>query len=119
MARADSGQLTPSFAEIYVDEILADCVRHLRVLADEKGVSLDFSSNGEMPMQADENLLRHLFLNLLDNAIKYNREGGTVNVSCENYLVTITDSGTGITAEEQPKIFERFFRSDKSRTRGR
>ncbi len=118
LARADSGQLRPQFTEIYLDELLADCVRHVRVLAEKKSVSIYLSLNGEMPMQADENLLRQLFLNLLDNAIKYNRDGGTVSITCENYLITIADSGTGIPAEEQPKIFERFFRSDKSRTRG-
>lgn len=122
LARADSGQLKPQFTEIYLDELLAECVRHVRVLADKKDVSLQFSSDGEMPTSGDENLLRELLLNLLDNAVKYNRVGGNVSVSAEtadgHYSIIIADTGIGIPKEDHEKIFERFFRSDKARTRG-
>ena len=122
LARADSGQLKPQFTEIYLDELLAECIRHVRVLAEKKNVTLDFSSRCEMPLIGDENLLRELFLNLLDNAIKYNQQGGTVSISAEKsdkeYRVFIADSGAGILEDERVKIFERFFRSDKARTRG-
>jgi signal transduction histidine kinase len=60
-------------------------------------------------------------LNLLDNAIKYTREGGSVTVSCRRaggeYELSIADTGQGIPVELQPRIFERFFRADKARTR--
>ncbi len=122
LARADSGQLKPQFTEIYLDELLAECIRHVRVLAEKKNVTLDFASRCEMPMRGDENLLRELFLNLLDNAIKYNQNGGKVSISAEKsdkqYQVSIADSGTGIPEDEQAKIFDRFFRTDKARTRG-
>ena len=117
LARADSGQFKPHFADVYVDEILADCIRHIRVLAEKRYVSLSFSSSGEMPMSGDEDLLRRLFINLLDNAIKYNRPGGSVTVNCENYRVTVCDTGSGVPADVQPKIFERFFRVDPARSR--
>lgn len=125
LARADSGQLRPEFSNIYLDELLAECVRHVRVLGEKKMISIDFPFVGkmpEMPMCGDENLLRELFLNLLDNAIKYNGEGGKVSViagkSDKNYVVTVADTGNGIPDDEQAKIFDRFFRSDKARTRG-
>lgn len=117
LARADSGQLKPQFAELYVDEILADCIRHMRTLAEKKKVSLNLISNGELPFRGDENLLHRLFLNLLDNAIKYNRPGGSVTVECEDYRITVSDTGNGIPLEVQARIFERFFRVDSARSR--
>ncbi len=121
LARADSGQFKADFAEIYLDEMLADCVRVVRVLAEKQNVSLRFSVAGEMPMRGDEQLLRRLFINLLDNAIKYNRDGGQISVGGEKtegvYRITISDTGAGISIEEQTKIFERFYRADKARSR--
>ncbi len=121
LARADAGQFRANFAEIYLDEILSDCVRAVRVLAEKRNVSLNFSANQEMPMRGDEQLLRRLFINLLDNAIKYNRTGGAVSIAAEktseNYRVTVGDTGAGISKDEQTKIFERFYRADKARSR--
>jgi len=121
LARADAGQLQARFAPVYLDEIVSDCARSISVLAQKKQVSLNFSSDAEMPLNGDESLLRRLFLNLLDNAIKYNREGGTVSVVClknaESFLVEIIDSGAGIPPTEQTHIFERFYRVDKARSR--
>lgn len=121
LARADAGQLQARVAPVYLDEIVGECVRSIGVLAQKKQVSLDFSSDAEMPMNGDESLLRRLFLNLLDNAIKYNREGGTVSVIClknaESYLVEITDTGAGVPLAEKEHIFDRFYRVDKARSR--
>jgi heavy metal sensor kinase len=121
LARADAGQLQARFAPVYMDEIVGECVRSIGVLAQKKNISLDFSSGAEMPYSGDESLLRRLFLNLLDNAIKYNHEGGTVSVVClknaESYTVEIIDSGAGIPIAEQTNIFDRFYRLDKARSR--
>ena len=72
-------------------------------------------------MRADEALLRRMILNLLDNAIKYTPAGGRVTVLCgrsgAEYALSVTDSGEGIPAELQQRVFERFFRVDKARTR--
>ena len=121
LARVDSGQYRANFTEIYLDELLADCVRKVRVLADKRNVALEFTAAHELPMRGDEQLLQRLFINLLDNAIKYNRIGGHISVEAEKsgdkYRVTITDTGAGISKDEQAKIFERFYRSDKARSR--
>ncbi len=121
LARVDSGEYKSNFTEIYLDELLADCVRNLHVLAEKRNVSLTLSAHEEMPMRGDEQLLHRLFLNLLDNSIKYNREGGSVSITAEKsgkkYQITITDTGAGIPADEQTKIFERFYRADKARSR--
>jgi two-component system, OmpR family, sensor kinase len=121
LARADAGQFEPHFAPVYLDEIVSDSVRSIRVLADHKTVGLSFSAPVEMPFEGDEELLHRLFLNLLDNAVKYSRPGGAVSVICDStdggFSVAISDSGEGIPAEEQEKVFERFYRLDKARSR--
>jgi signal transduction histidine kinase len=62
-----------------------------------------------------------MLLNLLDNAIKYSPPGSTVNLTCrrenDHYVVSVSDNGPGIPADLQPRIFERFFRADKARSR--
>jgi len=121
LARADAGQFRTHFEPVYLNDIVADSVRSIGVLAREKNIRIEVSTNEEMPMDADEALLRRLFLNLLDNAVKYNRNGGSVSVAGEtsngHYRVQIADSGPGIASSEQPFIFDRFYRSDKSRNR--
>lgn len=121
LARADSGQFKANLTEIYLDELLADCLRKVRVLAEKRHISLNFSTLEEMPMRGDESLLRRLFMNLLDNAIKYNRDGGQICVSgkktADSYRITIADTGAGVSKEERAKIFERFYRADKARSR--
>lgn len=121
LARADSGQLKPQLTPVYLDEILVECVRAVGSLAKKRDIKLVFSVPAEMPLTGDETLLHRLFLNLLDNAIKYNTEGGTVTIAVQSgveyHYVTISDTGTGIGKDDQPKIFDRFYRSDKSRTR--
>jgi heavy metal sensor kinase len=121
LARADAGQFRTHFAPVYLDEIVSDAARSIRVLADQRTVSLSFSATAEMPFEGDEELLHRLFLNLLDNAVKYSRLGGAVSVICESiegkYNVGISDSGSSLAVEVQARIFERFYRLDKARGR--
>jgi signal transduction histidine kinase len=74
-----------------------------------------------MPIHADESLLRRMVLNLLDNAIKYTPAGGEVHIRCEQtdafYRVTVRDNGQGVPSDLHARIFERFFRVDKARSR--
>lgn len=120
LARADSNQFKVNFQDLYLDEVLADCVRNVRVLGEKQNIKIEVVS-AEMPFKGDEQLLRRLFINLLDNAIKYNRRGGDVTIVgkslSNNYQILISDTGPGILDSEKTKIFERFYRSDKSRTR--
>ena len=121
LARADAGEFRVNYTEIYLDELLTDCVRAVRVLADEQNITLNLDIKQEMPIYGDEQLLRRLLINLLDNAIKYNRKGGAVSIAAEKdlkvYKLKISDTGTGIPIDEQTKIFDRFYRSDKARSR--
>ena len=121
LTRADAGQYPLQLRELYLDELTTDVLRRTRSLAISKGITLTSAIQPELPVQADEDLLRRMLLNLLDNAIKYTPGGGKVNVECrregDEYVLRVTDTGTGIPAELQSRIFERFFRADKARSR--
>jgi len=121
LTRADAGQYPLQPRDFYLEELVSECVHSARTLALAKRITLNFDDASEFPIHADESLLRRMILNLLDNAIKYTPEGGRVTVACgrqgREYALSITDTGTGIPAELQPRIFERFFRADKARSR--
>jgi heavy metal sensor kinase len=121
LTRADAGQYPLSPRDFYLDELASDVLRHARSLALAKHITLSSSIEPELALHADEGLIRRLLLNLLDNAIKYTPEGGTVNLECRHhgaqYVISVTDTGPGIPADLQNRIFERFFRADKARSR--
>jgi heavy metal sensor kinase len=121
LARADAGQYPLTPQDFYLDELVADCTRAARTLALAKNISLQCDAVPELPIHGDEALLRRMILNLLDNAIKYTPEGGRVTLLCrrENgkYALSVNDTGPGISPDLQPRIFERFFRADKARSR--
>ncbi len=121
LTRADAGQYPLQPGDFYLDELVGECVHSARTLALAKKISLHFEEAHESPIHADESLLRRMILNLLDNAIKYTPGAGRVTVTCnrvrDEYVVSITDTGGGIPAQLQPRIFERFFRADKARSR--
>jgi two-component system, OmpR family, sensor kinase len=121
LTRADAGQYPLQLREVYLDELAADVLRRTRSLAIAKGITLTSAIQPEMALQADEHLLRRMLLNLMDNAIKYTPPAGKVHVECRregtDYALRVTDTGGGIPGELQPRIFERFFRADKARSR--
>jgi heavy metal sensor kinase len=121
LARADAGQNPLKVADFYLDEAVAECARAMRTLAAGRGVSLDSDAPHEMPFRGDEELIRRMLLNLLDNAIKYTPAGGRVSVKSEvrerEYVLIVSDTGAGIPAEAQSEIFQRFYRADKARSR--
>lgn len=120
LTRADIGQLPLTKSDFYLDELVADCVHTCRTLAQAKQITLECSTAAELPVHADEAFLRRMFLNLLDNAIKYTPSGGLVAISGGRregrYVVTVSDTGPGVSAELQDRVFERFFRAEKART---
>jgi heavy metal sensor kinase len=122
LARADAGEYPLRPRDFYLEELAGDCVRAARSMAAARGITLRYEPDGEMPIHADEALVRRLAMNLLDNAIKYTPAGGQVSVGCARaggeYSLTVRDTGPGIPAEARDKIFERFFRLDAARTPG-
>lgn len=121
MARADAGQYRLTPTDFYLDELVGECVRAVRSLAAKRRVFVRHDAPNELPLRADEALIRRLIMNLLDNAIKHTPAEGQVSVRCERrgkeYAVTIADTGYGIPMEAQPHIFDRFYRVDRARSR--
>lgn len=107
---------------VSLNEVVDDCWRAAQVLAAPKGLrlNLDEGSNS-LALRGDEELLKRMLLNLLDNAVKYTPEGGeiTLKLTSQNgsALVTVSDTGIGIPKDDQSKIFDRFYRVDKARSR--
>ena len=121
LTRADAGQYPLTLREGYLDEFAAEALVRARSLALAKNITLSSSIEADLPICADEALLGRMLLNLLDNAIKYSPPGSKVELVCrrqgENYEVSVCDNGPGIPVDLQPRIFERFFRADKARSR--
>lgn len=115
LARADSGSLKANFDNLYLDELVSDCVRLIRTLADKRKLTIEFHGK-ETQIKGDEALLRRLFLNLLDNAVKYNIDGGSIKINVGENSVTIANTGEEIPEDQQTSIFDRFYRVEKSRT---
>ena len=110
VARNERIQLAPMIEEIFTD---------LAPLSDKRGVTL--AAEGDGIMTGSDALIYRLIFNLTENAVKYNRPGGSVRVSVtqelEKLLLRVSDTGCGIPEEHQRSIFQPFFRVDKSRSR--
>ncbi|HKQ75094.1 MAG TPA: ATP-binding protein [Blastocatellia bacterium] len=121
MARADSGRRPLTLCNIYLDELINETTRAAGTLAASKGVMIEAARTPEALYHGDEDLLRQMLMNLLDNAIKHTPPGGLIRVNLAKfnsiYQVVVADTGEGIPAESQPHIFKRFYRVDKSRSR--
>lgn len=120
LARADAGSYPVRRTPIYLDEVVDDVVRAARVLAATRQVSIELTSMESASFSGDEELVRRLIGNLLDNAVRHARSQTAVQVhlkqEAENYVLSVRDRGEGIPPEIQPHIFERFVRADAART---
>jgi heavy metal sensor kinase len=122
LARADSGRETLAIHSIDLLPILRESASNWKQVASLRNLQFDEHLNGQrLPVMADENALRRVVDILLDNALKYTPASGKVTLSAKEkgnrVLVTIEDTGVGIAPADQGRIFERFYRVDKARTR--
>jgi heavy metal sensor kinase len=121
LARADAGTYPVRQTPMYLDEVVDDVVKAARVLATTRDVSIEAATIPSAALTGDEDLIRRLMVNLLDNAIRYTPQGSLVRVDLEaapgGYALSISDRGPGIPPDVQPHIFERFYRVDTARTR--
>ena len=113
-------QSAPKSDSISLSEITEEVICDLVAVAEKKNISL-VQDDGEARLTGSDTLVYRAIYNLIENAIKYNKDGGTVSVAItedENFAkAVITDTGSGIAKEDWDKIFEPFFRVDKSRSR--
>jgi signal transduction histidine kinase len=122
LARAESGKLPLDQKEIELDTLLLEVLQQTKVLASSH-LDLRLGEIDQVLVCGDNDRLKQVFLNLISNAIKYTQEGGEVIAGLGKVegqaRVTISDNGPGIPAEDLPHIFERFYRTEKSRTRSK
>jgi two-component system phosphate regulon sensor histidine kinase PhoR len=124
LARLESGQEAYEHLPLVLAPVLRSCVEHHRDRAVAKEQLLDFDCGAldeTILVLADEEAVRQIFDNLIDNAIKYTPDGGSVRLSCQvadgHVGVEVADTGIGIPREDLPRVFERFYRVDKARSR--
>lgn len=120
-ARLDSGRTPLDNQSVRVDELIAEVCDSVEVLATEKRQTVEVVGDPSLIVVADRLLLRHAVMNVLHNAICYSPAGTKVQARCfhrdTEAVVEIADEGPGIAPEHQQKIFERFYRIDKARSR--
>ncbi len=119
LARADSGGLPLQHEPVELDNVLFEVYRQVRRI--EKPVAVELTAVDQATILGDEDRLKQLVLNMVDNGIKYTPPGGVVKLKLSKddfwAQITISDTGVGIPAEDIPHIFERFYRVDKARGR--
>ena len=122
LAQAESGKLALKFAPVELDLLLTEVFTEMQVLAGAK-VKVHLNDIDQVVVNGDRDRLKQVFLNLVANAIQYTPFGGEIFLSLqkigEQARVIVRDTGPGIPAEDLPHIFERFYRAEKSRTRGK
>lgn len=120
LSRLDEGALPEEATEVDLFELSRIVVERLQPRAESFDVSIEFSGS-HATFTGVEPLLEEMVYNLVDNAIKYNKQGGSVKVWAGTHLgkpqVVVTDTGIGIPLEDQERVFERFYRVDKSHSK--
>jgi two-component system, OmpR family, sensor kinase len=119
LARGDAGRYPTSVSRFYLGEVVADCIRGMRSVAQARDIELTCSAAEDIVIVADEELIHRLVLNLVENAVKYTPVGGKVHAEVGtddgHCMIRVSDTGLGIAPAEQERIFERFFRGDRAR----
>jgi signal transduction histidine kinase len=122
LCREDAGTRKLSLADVQLDQVAAEVAEHVRALAQEKNVELRSGALTACRVRGDEDALRRLIFNLLDNAVKYTPRQGAVTLELNRHdshvEIVVSDTGTGIPADHVPHIFKRFYRVDASRQGG-
>ena len=120
LSKLDEGVVEPQWESIDLYELGSDVVESLRAVAERRSVSLSLTG-GHAYVRGVYRILNEMVYNLCDNAIKYNRPGGSVSISVSETetgaRLSVADTGIGIPPEHQKRVFERFYRVDKSHSK--
>ncbi len=120
LARSDVGQASLALQPMDLAPTIQEAVEEMRVLADARNIQLTVHAGGPCPITGDPESLRRVICILLDNAIKFTPEQGSVEVKwilAGKAIVAVTDTGVGIAPDDLPKVFDRFYRVSKDRSR--
>jgi len=117
----EGGENVLNVSSFILNDMTEDILKRLKPLAQEKNVELLLESSREVEIEADETKLTLALSNLIQNGIKYNKDGGQVKVHIDsdhmNAVIKVSDTGIGIDEEHFAKLFQRFYRVDKARDR--
>jgi heavy metal sensor kinase len=122
LARADAGRLDTQFRELDWRSVVEEVVDQYRPQADTAGITLSTNFGEPLPVRGDMALLARVSSNLISNALRYTPTGGRVHVALraagsDGAVLAVEDTGCGIPLEDQSKVFERFYRADRARSR--
>jgi heavy metal sensor kinase len=119
LCRGDAGLVPMARERVDLCEVVETVAEHMRVVAEERGVTLQAEGAAHCAVQGDEDQLRRLVFNLVDNAIKFTPVKGTVRIDVtradSEARIAVADSGIGIAPEHLPHVFQRFYRVDQAR----
>jgi two-component system phosphate regulon sensor histidine kinase PhoR len=123
LSRIESGEVPFALQPVDPADICADAVRRIRMLAERNGLKLENRCPAGLPkVAADSARIEQALMNLLHNAVKFTPAGGSIRASAESrgteVVFSVADTGVGISAEDQSRIFERFYKADRSRSGG-
>lgn len=120
LSRLEDSSAIKTFENLELYGMTEDLIEQLRFSAKEKSVELSIEGS-PLQVRGDRRMIQDLIFNLIDNAIKYNRVGGSVDVSISDEgsygVITVSDTGIGIPRDDVERVFERFYRVDRSRSR--
>ncbi|TVR26665.1 MAG: hypothetical protein EA390_14605 [Balneolaceae bacterium] len=127
ISRLETGELKSNFQEMYLRDVVLDVVESLQYKAQKENVEIVLKEfNKNIQVRADRNQIKQVLINLIENGIKYNREGGSVEIGIkpvkkdkDRISLYIRDTGIGIEPNDIKRVTERFYRVDKSRSRER
>lgn len=123
ISKLESGQISINLEKFDIVELIIDAVDQLIDKAHTQNIEIiaDLKNNNPIYVKADKLRIQQVIINLIDNSIKYGKEGGKTKINIypllDQILVEVTDNGQGIEEKNLPRVFERFFRTDKSRSR--
>jgi two-component system, OmpR family, phosphate regulon sensor histidine kinase PhoR len=123
ISKLESGEIPINYSKFKINELIKEILEGAEMRAQQHHIKLEFKEKYDEPftVYADRQKISQVLTNLIDNSIKYGRDGGTTSVSVfelhEQILVEITDNGAGIDEKYLPRLFERFYRIDTSRSR--
>jgi two-component system phosphate regulon sensor histidine kinase PhoR len=120
LSAIESGQVRLHLEEVNLQKSVEEIAETLRPRAEQSDVRLTTDIPSELTIVADRQRFEQILLNLIDNAIKFNRRGGQVTVKAQRQngvvIISVEDTGMGIPSADLPRVFERFYRADKARS---
>lgn len=121
LARSDSERMPVERTEIDLQDLLSHIHELYETIAQMRGIALELDATSPLVMLGDRDRLHQLFVILLDNAVKFTEEGGTIHIALSEQkssaVITVTDTGLGIAREHLQRVFDRFFTVDPARSR--